>query len=121
MKVLILATLLLLFIPQKTSPITRDPVNLAIAAGALVTATWLGGEILKDCGHRYLHCKKVAVAYADELKKYDKQELLTDNELLAWSTVQGISAIPEKCWRELTALGMEAALLYIAFIHLTAA
>ena len=118
MRIFAPATLFLLLILQETSPITRDPLKLALATGALVTATWLGGETLKDCGHRYLHCKKVALAYADELKQYDTQEFLTDNEIFAWSTVQGISAMPEKCWRELTALGMEAALLYIAFINL---
>lgn len=98
---------------QETVALTYDPTKLTIAATAFVTATWLAGQTLKNCGHRFLHCKEVAVSYAQELKNDDTEEILTENEIKIWSIVEGISAIPEKCWRELTATGITAVLLFI--------
>ena len=114
MKKIVFITLFALLVSiSKSSAITKDPLNLAIAASAFTATVWLFGETLKDCGHRYLQCKKIALSYAKDLKQDDTKEILTDREILGWSTIQGISAVPEKYWRELTAFGLQAVLMYI--------
>lgn len=117
-KFFLLLFLLIGSLTQQTKAITLDPVRLLIATSAFTTAGWLLGETLLDCGHRYIDCKKVALEYAEDLKEYDEEHLLTEKEISFWAIIQGISAMPKTYWRELIASGCTLALICVGLQYL---
>jgi len=103
---------------QQTNAITLDPIRLIIAASVFATAGWLSGEILLDWGYPYMECKKIALEYAEDLKEYDEEHLLTEKEISVLTAIQGISAIPKKYWRELIASGCALTLICVGIQQL---
>ena len=118
MKKFLLFLLLIACSTQQSSAITYDPTRLLIAVSAFVTAGWLFGETLLDCGNRYIDCKKIALEYAEDLKEYDDEHILTEQEISFWAVIQGISAVPKQYWRELMATGCTLALICVGMQQL---
>ena len=113
--VILIGTMINISAEEETEPPPPSLENAAFKSGCgiILLATgmaWIK-EILRDSGHRYLPCKEIANAYYKELQE-DAGDTLSEKELLLWSSVQGVSAVPRYFWREIIATGVTTIFTY---------